>query len=71
MRILVHHFKWYDENKNKTFYPEVKRTIEWIAQTQGAEVIPGTSEVVDDSQLDMHGAYHPPQGHNGRGQYRA
>ncbi len=71
MRIMVHHFRWYDENKNKTFYPDVKRTAEWIKLTQGAEVIPGTAEVIDDSQLDMWGAYHPPSGQGGHGRQRA
>lgn len=59
MKVRVHSFKWYDANRNKTSYPDVKRTMEWIVNTQGAEAIPGTDEVIDDSQLDMHGAYHP------------
>lgn len=59
MKVTVHSFKWYDNNKDQTFYPEVKRTMEWISRTQGAELIPGTAEVIDDSELDMHGAYHP------------
>lgn len=59
MKVRVHSFKWYDTNKNKTSYPDVKRTMEWISNTQGAEAIPGTEEVVDEQQLDMHGAYHP------------
>lgn len=62
MKVKVHNFKWYDNNKNKTSYPEIKRTMEWITNTQGAEAIPGTEEVVDESQLDMHGAYYPPSG---------
>jgi len=60
MKVVVHSFEWYDGNKNKTFYPEVKHTEDWIRRTQGAEVIPGTAETVDESQLDRHGAYHPP-----------
>jgi len=71
MKIVVHHFKWFDGNKNKTFYPEVKRTAEWIALTQGAEMIPGTAEVVDERSLDIHGAYHPPRGRGGQGQHSA
>lgn len=67
MKITVHHFKWYDENKHTTFYPEVKRTMEWITRTQGAEVIPGTAQVVDESELDAHGAFHP----RGKGQQSA
>ncbi len=41
MKITVYGFKWYDNNKNKTFYPGVKRTLEWITRTQGADVIRG------------------------------
>lgn len=67
MKIMVHNFTWYDNNKNKTFYPDVKRTMEWITLTQGAEVIPGTGQVVEESELDIHGAYHP----QGNGQQRA
>ena len=59
MKVTVHTFKWYDVNRNKTSYPEVKRTMEWIVNAQGADVILGTAEVVDDSELDIHGAYHP------------
>ena len=59
MKITVYGFQWYDNNKNKTFYPDIKRTMEWITRTQGAEVIPGTAEVVDESELDGDGAYHP------------
>ena len=59
MKITVYAFKWYDINKGQTFYPEVKRTLEWISNAQGAEALPGTAEVIDDSELDMHGAYHP------------
>ena len=59
MKITVYGFKWYDNNKNKTFYPEVKRTLEWITRTQGADVIAGTAEVVDESELDSDGAFHP------------
>ena len=61
MKIKVHNFKWYDGNRNKTSYPEVKRTMEWIVNTQGADVISGTAEMIDDSELDIHGAY-PPRG---------
>ena len=59
MKVTVHNLKWHDVNTNKTSYPEVKRTMEWIVNTQGADVLPGTAEVVDDSELDIHGAYHP------------
>ena len=59
MKVTVHNFKWYDANKNKTSYPEIKRTMEWIVNTQGADVVPGTAEVIEDSDLDIHGAYHP------------
>lgn len=59
MKVTVHSFKWYDANKNQTFYPETKQSHEWITRTQGAEVIPGTAEAVDESELDMYGAYHP------------
>ena len=59
MKVTVYGFKWYDNNKNKTFYPDIKRTMEWITRTQGAEVIAGTAEAVDESELDMYGAYHP------------
>ena len=66
MKVMVHHFKWHDVNTNKTAYPKYKRTPGWIDLTQGAEIIPGTAEMVDESQLDPHGAYHPPGtgGHN-------
>ena len=59
VKVTVHSFKWHDVNTNKTAYPETKRTAEWIIRTQGAEAIPGTAEVVDERELDMHGAYHP------------
>jgi hypothetical protein len=59
MKVTVYAFSWYDYNKNQTFYPSVKRTLEWITRTQGADVIPGTAETVNDSELDMYGAYHP------------
>jgi hypothetical protein len=64
MKVTVYAFSWYDYNKNQTFYPGVKRTLEWITRTQGADVIAGTAEVVDESELDMSGAYHP-QGSDG------
>ncbi len=41
MKVTVHNFKWYDVNRHETSYPEFKRTMEWIVNTQGADVIPG------------------------------
>ncbi len=67
MKVTVHHFQWYDVNKNKTTYPEYKRTEGWIELTQGAELIPGTAEVVDESQLDSHGIFYPPSKGRPRG----
>lgn len=59
MKVTVHSFTWYDVNTNKTSRPSFKRTTEWIELTQGAEIIPATAQVVDESELNMHGAYDP------------
>lgn len=56
--MTVHHFRVWDPYKEEWFHPSHKSTERVIRQDRG-EIIPGTAEEVDPSQLDAQGRYVP------------
>jgi len=57
--IEVHRYWWFDPTAGESKVQPSKRTAENINQI-GGEIIPGTAETVDASQLDEQGRYYPP-----------
>lgn len=56
MGVTVHSYRAWDPYKEEWFYPPYKCTAERIRDR--GEVIPGTAEEVDPSQVDAQGRYH-------------
>ena len=55
--VTVHHYRSWDPYKEEWFYPPYKMSADRIRER--GEIIPGTAEEVDQSQIDAHGRYHP------------
>lgn len=58
--VEVHHFKIWNILTDKWEFPAAKRTAENIAELKG-EIIFGTAEEIDLSQLDELDRYFPPE----------
>jgi hypothetical protein len=56
--VEVHHFKVWNIHKSDWEIPPSKRTAESIAQLKG-QLIPGTGEKIDPSELDDQGRFFP------------
>ncbi|KQT84995.1 hypothetical protein ASG51_02750 [Methylobacterium sp. Leaf465] len=57
--VTVHHFRVWDVAKDEWVYPPLKSPEDRIRDVAKGEVIPGTAEEVESSQLDEHGRYDP------------
>jgi len=60
VKVTVHSFRVYDPYKDDWYYPPRKSPAEQIRRIRG-EIVPGTAEEVDSSQLDAEGRYNPSQ----------
>ena len=58
MRVTVHHFKVWNTAKQDWEFPPSKRTAEGIIELAG-QIIPGTAEEIEWTQLDGQGRYFP------------
>ncbi|MEH3117827.1 MAG: hypothetical protein PGN25_09590 [Methylorubrum populi] len=57
--VTVHHFRVWDAAKDEWRYPPLKIPESRIRDEARGEIIPGTSEDVDPSNLDASGRYDP------------
>jgi hypothetical protein len=58
-KVTVHSFKVWDPPAGRYFIQSLKSPAERIAQIKRAEIMPGTAEDVDESELDEHGRFDP------------
>lgn len=57
--VTVHHFRVWDIPNDTWIYPPLKSPESRIRNEARGEIIPGTAEDVDPSQLDEFGRYDP------------
>ena len=59
MKTMVYHFKVWDPISDQVIVPRLKSPADRIKNICRGEIIQGTGEQVETSELDEHGRYDP------------
>ena len=62
MKTIVYHFKVWDPATDQVIVPRLKSPADRIKNICHGEIIKGTGEPVETSELDEHGRYDPDRG---------